>query len=100
MFRLGTAVRSRRQNATTICPAKAALTKTQIVNIAIQPESSEQDKARQDILDGMKSMLQSFDENFTAGLGEVKFEIRELKSEMLRIGPSYSMQEPPELNDN
>jgi hypothetical protein len=48
----------------------------------------------------MKSMLQSLDEKFTAGLGEVKFEIRELKSEMLRIGSSYSMQEPSELNDN
>jgi len=40
-------------------------------------------------------MLQSYDEKFTAGLGEVRSEIRELKG-MTRIGSSHSLQGPPE----
>lgn len=46
----------------------------------------------------MKSMLQSYDEKFTAGLGEVRSEIRELRGE-IRVGSSHSVQEPPELDD-
>lgn len=62
------------------------------------PAPKQQDKATQDILDAMKSMLQSYDEKFTAGLGEVRSEIRELKG-VIRTGSSHSIQGPPELDD-
>lgn len=62
------------------------------------PRLYRQDKATQDILDAMKSMLQSYDEKFTAGLGEVRSEIRELKG-VIRTGSSHSMQGPPDLDD-
>ncbi|KAJ0120255.1 hypothetical protein J7T55_001112 [Diaporthe amygdali] len=62
------------------------------------PAPKQQDKATQDILDAMKSMLQSYDEKFSAGLGEVRSEIRELRG-AIQVGSSHSMQEPPELDD-
>ncbi|KAH8746118.1 hypothetical protein F5883DRAFT_654221 [Diaporthe sp. PMI_573] len=57
----------------------------------------QQDKATQDILDAMKSMLQSYDEKFTVGLGEVRSAIRVLKG-AIQTGPSHSMQGSPELD--
>ena len=45
----------------------------------------------------MKSMLRSYDEKFTVGLGEVRSAIRELKG-AIQTGPSHSMQGSPELD--